>query len=208
MTNGVVKTGPRRTRGGALARGDGGREARLRVGPRGDAGRGSRVEPRRTQGGALARGDEGAGRGSRAGRPSLAPRTCFFLASDDGSATFFRPESDGLRRLADRDLGFYRRSKRCLQGGPRMAHQKSRRPVIARKKTRHGLPALPGALFQGRDARPYPGIGEGATVPLRSKQEAPGGAGPHGRPFRIHGERGWHFVAELFTMVGGKIGNI
>lgn len=195
MTNGVVKTGPRRTRGGALARGDGGREAGFLRGAPEDAGRSPRA------------GRRGGGARLSRGAPLFGAPYVLFLASDDGSATFFRPESDGLRRLADRDLGFYRRSKRCLQGGPRMAHQKSRRPVIARQKSRHGLPALPGALFQGRDARPYPGIGEGATVPLRSKQEAPGGAGPHGRPFRIHGERGWHFVAELFTMVGGKIGN-
>ena len=46
------------------------------------------MEPRRPQGGALARGDEGAGRGSRAVRPSLAPRTCFFWRAMTGLRLF------------------------------------------------------------------------------------------------------------------------
>lgn len=79
-------------------------------------------------------------------------------------------------------------------------------PSSLAKKHAMGRPVPPGALFRGA-IRDSGGRRGRRRFLMRSKQEAPGGAGPHGRPFRIHGERGWHFVAELFTMVGGKIGN-
>ena len=79
-------------------------------------------------------------------------------------------------------------------------------PSSLAKKHAMGRPAPPRRFVPGRDTRLWGRRGRRWFL-MRSKQEAPGGVGPHGRPFRIHGERGWHFVAELFPMVGGKIGN-
>ena len=80
-------------------------------------------------------------------------------------------------------------------------------PSSLAKKHAMGRPVPPPQRFvPGRDTRLWGRRGRRRFL-MRSKREAPDGAGPHGRPFRIHGERGWHFVAELSSMVGGKIGN-
>lgn len=76
---------------------------------------------------------------------------------------------------------------------------------LARKHAM-GRPVPPGALFRGaiRDS----GAEEGAAGSSCARsRRLPVARILTAGPFRIHGERGRHFVAELFPMVGGKIGN-